>query len=165
MFYYDNKQYNIKNGDNIDIRCHYDGDDCIFSITPELPPTVSFDDKSGRIYGIWDNKYHSTYYITCKNSTNIINTEISIRYDDITYFSYGEYYFKFNKNEYFKLQPTTDGENVKYYIEGELPESIKIDEMSGIIHGCYGESKSLIIIAYCRNNYSRKSFQFTIEFI
>lgn len=164
-FFYDKRVYNIKNGEIMDICCHCDGDDCEFSISPELPPSVSFDNKSGRIFGIWDNKYNSKYEITCKNDTNTLKAEIEIRYDKITYFSYKQYYFQFKINENFSIEPETDGENVRYSMESILPEPMKFDEKTGIISGSCDKCKKLNLKVECRNNFTYKECEFTIEFI
>lgn len=165
MLYYDKKHYTVKNGEKVDIDCHFDGEDCEFSITPELPPSVFFNRISGSIYGTWDSKYSGRFVITCKNNTNTLHANIEIGYNDITYFSYKQYCFKFNRNEYFSIKPETDGENVKYSLETQLPESIKVDENSGIIEGYCDTCKMLNVIVECRNKFTYNKCEFTLEFI
>lgn len=50
-------------------------------------------------------------------------------------------------------------------MESILPESMKLDEKTGIISGSCDKCKKLNLKVECRNNFTYKECEFTIEFI
>lgn len=83
-FKYNEREVNYIIYENIELIPNYDGDNCRFSINPELPDGLILDESNGIIFGKCTAPLQNTEYeIRCENITNCISTKIILHIEDV----------------------------------------------------------------------------------
>jgi len=115
------------------------GEPVHWSIVPELPAGLSFDEQDGRIVGAAMTKHPWTNHtIKAYNSAGNISTELQVRIADITPYgldwSSNEFVLAANATISLTVQATTAVVD-SYEVTPPLPDGLTLDSKTGTIHG------------------------------
>lgn len=141
------------------------GDECVFTVQPELPNGITINKENGIITGKSDNvqckKKYTVKCIDLINSSRQMIYEIYLTIGEITSFLYPHYDFHFSTddNNINIIPKEIIGSKCIFYSVPNLPNGLTINNENGIISGeCHDRIKDVLYTIICKNDISQKDY-------
>lgn len=167
LTYFSYEKYDIylNCDEDIEMIPDYNGDECEFTVEPELPNGITINKKNGIITGKSENiqckKKYTVKCIDLINGSRQMTYEIYLTIGEVISFLYPhyDYHFSTDDNNIKIIPKEIIGSKCIFYSIPNLPNGFTINNENGIISGeCHDRIKDTLYTIICKNDISQKDY-------